>query len=210
MVVRDNTLHFSLTLLFVMGLLLTAATTTTRSADPDDHIGTHSPQQAKAIIAQRSQNALQALKTRNASRLSAYVHPRRGLRFSPYVCTDKSDLTFTRRQVRNFGRDRKRYNWGAYDGSGEPIRLTWTEYYKKFVYAGDFAGARQITYNTARARGNTINRLHATYPNSIFVEYHLPDPDPERGTNWKSLWLIWQPWQATWYLVGIANDQWTI
>ena len=40
------------------------------------------------------------------------------------------DRKFTRRQVRNLGRTHRVYNWGDYDGTGEPIRLTWRKYFE--------------------------------------------------------------------------------
>lgn len=166
-----------------------------------------SPQQAQRIIAIRSLNAVAALHDRKLVRLAGYVHPRRGLRFSPYVSAAREDLRFSRRQIRNLGRTPRRYTWGSYDGSGEPARLTWRQYYQRFVYARDYARAPQVLYNVITHRGNITNNLKQTYSNAILVEYHYPATGDE--LNWKSLWLIWQKQGATWYLSGVANDEWS-
>jgi hypothetical protein len=182
--------------------------------DPDEggstRIGWHTPGQAKAIISTRARAVTQALKSRRLGDFARFVHPTRGVRFSPYIHASGSDRVFSRSQVRNFYRDAHIYNWGEYDGSGEPIRLRWRDYYTKFVYRRDFANASQVFYNTFTHRGNTINNLKSFYgSNSIFVEFYIPVPAPNE-MQWGSLWQVWKKRGGTWYLVGIANDQWTI
>jgi hypothetical protein len=166
--------------------------------------------QAEKVIAPRANGVITALKKRQMNQLSQFVHPQNGLRISPYVSASYRNLWFSDDQVRHLGNSNTRYLWGQYDGTGDPIRLTWREYFNKFVYSRDFAAAPEINYNTTKARGNTINNLHDFYPGSILVEYYTPDPTAADGMNWQSLWLVFQPRGTTWYLVGIAHDQWTI
>lgn len=190
-----------LALLFASGALPTSA----------DGAGPviYSSQQAKKIIVSRARAVVTALHDRKMNGLASYVHPTRGLRFSPYVAATKSDRVFSRAQVRRLGRNAARYEWGHYDGSGDPIRLTWREYYKQFVYNRNFAAAREINYNTFRQRGNDVNNLKSFYPHTIAVEYFVPDPKKD-GNDWHGLWLIFQPRGHVWYLTGIVHDQWTI
>lgn len=172
-------------------------------------IGAHSPATARNIIEARSRNALSALRMPHMSRLSTYVHPTRGLRFSPYVSTDTSDRVFSRNQMRYLGNSSRVYHWGSFDGTGDPIRLTWRGYYRRFVFDRNFAAAPMVNYNTAISRGNATNSLNSRFPGAIFVEYHFPGTDAMNFMNWRSLWLIWQRSGATWYLSGIAHDEWT-
>jgi hypothetical protein len=172
-------------------------------------MGTHSPAAARSIIEARSRNALNVLKLPHMSRLSNYVHPTRGLRFSPYVSADNSDRVFSRNQVRYLGNSTQPYHWGEADGTGDDILLTWRNYYRRFVYDRNFVAAPKVLYNTAISRGNTTTNLNARYPGAIFVEYHFPGTDAMNFMNWKSLWLIWQRSGTTWYLSGIAHDEWT-
>ena len=169
------------------------------------------PADTRRTIARRAGEAVAALRARDTARLSRFVHPDKGLRFSPYVFVQPdSDRVFTRAQVARLARDPGRYHWGAYDGSGEPIRLTFAEYHKRFVYDKHYARAREINVNTFKRRGNTTNNLRSAYPKSVAVEYHVPGVGEQRDHNWGSLWLVWQKKGAAWYLVGIAHDAWTI
>ncbi len=99
-------------------------------------MGTHSPAAARTIIEARSRNALSALRLPHMSRLSRYVHPTRGLRFSPYVSADASDRVFSRNQVRYLGNSSQGYHWGSFDGTGDDILLTWRNYYRRNAETG--------------------------------------------------------------------------
>lgn len=169
----------------------------------------YSPAQAEKIIAPRASGVIMALKNRQMNQLSQFVHPQNGLRFSPYVFVSRRDLVFSRAQIRHLGNSSTTRHWGEYDGTGNPIRLTWREYFQTFVYNRDFAASSEIRYNVVTKRGNTINNLHPFYPGSIVVEYYTPGSKTYSGLDWQGLWLVFQPRHATWYLVGIAHDQWT-
>lgn len=54
-----------------------------------------------------------------------------------------------------------------------------------------------------------MNSLRDDYPNALLVEYYAPAKPAGNGMDWRSLWLVWQRKDATWYLVGIANDETT-
>ena len=44
-------------------------------------------------------------------------------------------------QVSSLESDEEVYTWGLEDGIGEPIRLTGTEYFDRYVYNADYASA---------------------------------------------------------------------
>lgn len=173
------------------------------------------PRQAEELVGVRARQVMLALKSRNFARLSALVHPRKGLRFSPYHSVNLErggDLVFTRSQVKSLLGNRKRYHWGDEDGSGDPIRLTYASYHRKFVYDHDYLKAKQITFNSEHlSSGNLINNLRESYPSSIIVEYHFPGfAEKYGGMDWKSVWLVFEPEGSQWYLVGLAHGEWTI
>lgn len=167
------------------------------------------PQAAQRAVGARSLAVVRALKNRDTKMLSLYVDAKRGLRFSPYVFAAKSDKVFSILQVRHLNRNKTRYLWGSYDGSGDPIRLTWNDYRKTFIYSRNFFAVKP-SFNTFVRRGNLKNNLAQTYPRGVFVEYYLPGANPKfGGLDWRSLWLVWNRSGNTWKLVGIAGDQWT-
>ena len=168
--------------------------------------------EAEQTIARRARQAILALKSRNLNKLSELVHSAKGLRFSPYhsVNLEKhGDLVFSRRQVKGLMTSKKRYLWGAEDGSGDPIRKTFAAYYRLYVYDHDFSKAKDVTYNSdTLSSGNLVNNIRESYPAAIIVEYHFPGFEEKYGgMDWKSLWLIFEQQGNEWYLVGIAHGE---
>ena len=168
--------------------------------------------QAKRAIAGVSRATVTALGERDLEALSQLVHPVDGVRFSPYGFVDPdSDRVLTATELVSAGEDSSRYLWGYYDGSGEPISLTFNEYYERFVYDADFSRAERTGYDTQIGVGNSINNAADVYPGCITVEYHFSGFDPEmQGLDWRSLRLVFSRYTDNWYLVGIVHDEWTI
>jgi hypothetical protein len=159
-----------------------------------------------------------ALHERDLDRLSTYVHPDLGLRFSPYTyvrvgsgTSGQDDLVFTAAEVKGLFDDTTVYEWGQFDGSGDPIEMTFTQYYDRFVYDVEFAYPDAVAYNLFIGQGNTINNIPQVYPDAATVEYHFEGFDPQyAGMDWRSLRLVLEEKAGTWYLVGIVHDEWTI
>jgi hypothetical protein len=173
-------------------------------------LGTMSPQAARKMVGAQSRAVIAALKKRDMIALSRYVHPQLGLRFSPYSTVQKSDRAFPIAQVRRLNQNKTRYLWGSYDGTGDPIRLTWNAYYKEFVFPHDYTRAPKTQYNSDIVSGYT-SAIRDFYPKAIFVRYLFPGFNPKyEGMDWRGLWLVWNRSGNGWKLVGIANDQWTI
>lgn len=175
-------------------------------------ITAYSESEAQAIISNRAVEVILAMKNSDFAKLSTYVHPQKGVQFSPYSYVNiKGDLIFSAQKIRNGATDQTKYVWGAYDGSGFPIEQTFQQYFKGFVYSHDFANVKEISYNRSIGRGNTINNIFDAYPKSIVIEYHFPGFDPKYGgVDWESLRLVFEEFNGNWYLVGIVHDQWTI
>lgn len=181
----------------------------TAEPTPTKPVSKEEKQKAAKAAADR---ILQAIKAKDMNQLAAYVDPEAGVRFSPYGTIDtKQDLVFTAEQLQKLTSDNKEYVWGSYDGSGEPIKLTFNQYYGKFVYDHDFAKAPKVGINTVVGTGNTLNNIAEAYPGSTFVEYHFPGFDKKyEGMDWASLRLVLTEAKEGWKLVGIVHDQWTI
>jgi hypothetical protein len=171
-----------------------------------------SSRDAEKIIQKRARQAILALKNRDMETLSKIVHPDKGVRFSPYSYIDSTrDVVLKAKQVKSLFADTTKYFWGTSDGSGEEIRMTFIRYFKLFIYDHDFASAKQNAYQTIVGRGNMINNISEVYPNAIWVEYHFPGFEKAyQGMDWRSLRLVFEKKEKTWYLVGIIHDQWTI
>jgi hypothetical protein len=170
------------------------------------------PEIAERIIKTRSDELIQALKAKDADLIAEYVHPDKGVRFTPYthVSTD-SDQVFDQESMKGFFSDQQVYLWGNYDGSGYEIRLTPSQYYEKFIYTADFMNAEEVGYNEVLSVGNMLENQFEVYENPIIVEYYFSGFNPEyEGMDWQSLRLVFEEYEDEWKLVGIIHNQWTI
>jgi hypothetical protein len=172
------------------------------------------PEEAEKIIASRAEQVITALKDVDMNKLGKLVHPKKGVRFSPYAYTEvKQDLVFKGKELEELMNSGKVYNWGTFDGTGDPIKLTFRDYYKLFVYDRDYANPEKKAYNELIMRGNTIVNIRDVYPDSIFVEYHFSSDIVAGEPNdmaWSSLRIIFELYKGEWYVSGISHDQWTI
>ncbi|HEY8392710.1 MAG TPA: BsuPI-related putative proteinase inhibitor [Capillibacterium sp.] len=168
--------------------------------------------EAKAIIANLATAVMEALRAKDAEKLASFVHPAKGVRFTPYTYVNPGqDLVFTPEEIRNFFNDDRRYLWGHYDGSGEEIRLTPGEYYAAFIYTADFLQAEAIGYNQVLSHGNMLENQFEVYENPIIVEYYFSGFDPAyQGMDWQSLRLVFEEDKDEWWLTGIIHNRWTI
>ncbi|WP_088833940.1 hypothetical protein [Paenibacillus tyrfis] len=172
---------------------------------------TLSPDAAEKVIAGEAEAVIAALKHQDMKQLQQYIHPEKGIRFSPYATVDvKHDLVFKAGQLPGLLQDKTVNTWGTYDGSGAPIQLTFQDYYKRFVYDRDYATPEKIGYNEIVRQGNSVINILEAYPHSIFVEYHFSRDADHNEMGWSSLRLVFQQHAEVWYLVGIVHDQWTI
>lgn len=168
------------------------------------------PLSSEQLVLDRSAEVIAALRDRDMITLSHYVLPQSGLRFSPYAAVKDTDQVFPADEVAGLMADPTVYTWGAYDGSGKPINLAFTDYFSKFIYDVDFANAPQLALNHRLGVSTTLDNSAEYYPGAMIVEYYFPGFDPQyTGMDWRSLRLVFMEDNHTWYLVGIIHDQWT-
>ena len=171
-------------------------------------ITTRAPEE---VVPNLASQAVLALKNRDMQALAALVHPVAGLRFTPYAYVQPSNLVLPAHQLPNVFEDATVYHWGVYDGSGEPMDLTFAQYYANFVYDQDYAQAEEVSHNQRLGTGNSIDNSREFYPGAFVVEYYFSGFEPQyAGMDWRSLRLVFQKHEGTWYLVGIIHDEWTI
>lgn len=154
----------------------------------------------------------QHLAHRNWSELAGTVHPQKGVLFSPYGFVDtESAVVFDHAEVRRAGADSTERIWGTFDGTGDPIRMTFNEYYERFVYDADYAALDCGAPNERLAHGNTLNNIDEVFSeDSVFIECHDSGSDQYGGMDWRSLRIVLEPTGRRWVLVGLVHDEWTI
>ena len=173
-----------------------------------DEEGKITSESAESIIKDKATKVMEALKVRDIEILTEYVHPEKGLRFTPYTTVDTAkDVVFSIEELKKFNAEDELV-WGTYDGKGDDIILTPNEYYEEFVYTKDFLSADQIGYNEVLSSGNMIENQFEAYKNPIIVEYYIPGEEFENA--WQSLRLVFEEYEGDWKLVGIIHNEWTI
>ena len=181
----------------------------TQAVEPTKQVKTATPQ--PSTLEEVATEILYGLDNKNLAKIAPYVHPEMGVRFSPYGYVSDDDVVFTADGFADLFKDNKRYMWGFYDGIGDPIALTFSEYYQLFVYNAEYINAEQIGYNQQIGQGNSMNNITEYYPGAEFVEYHFSGFDPQYGgMDWQSLRLVFIKEKGQYFLVGIVHAQWTI
>ena len=154
-------------------------------------------------------SVLSTLNAKDEERFASYVHPNKGVRFSPYAYVDTTnDLQFSASEMEDLWSDSTEYVWGQYDGSGFPIELTFEEYYDEFIYDRDYIFADETSINERLGEGNTIDNSQDVYNDAVIVEYHFTHSG--NFMDWSSLRLAMEEDNGSWYVVGIIHDEWTI
>lgn len=152
------------------------------------------------------------LQRQDYARLASYVHPDRGLTFTPYSTVNfEVDLTFTPDQIKDLAQDQTVYTWGVEDGRGDPIRMTMAQYIDRYVYDKDYCQATEVGIDRIMTGGNALENLAEEYTGCRFVDFSFPSADPVNdGLDWSSLKLVFAPKGGGWLLVGIVHGEWTI
>jgi hypothetical protein len=173
---------------------------------------TPTPQATETLtLEETASHVIAALAAENFTTLAEVVHPTMSVRFSPYAYVLDEHLVFKAEDLPGLMESDAVNIWGMYDGSGEPIELTFNDYYDEFVYSADFANPEQMAVDERIGDGNSINNIHEYYPGSVFVEYHFSGFDEQYGgMDWESLRLVFIQEEGSWFLVGIVHDEWTI
>ena len=167
---------------------------------------------ANAELTEYAYEILGYIKADDYGALSQAIHPEYGVVFSPYATiTLTSNKRFTAMQVGGFSEDENQYVWGKYDGKGDPIELTPSEYFKTFVFDKDYTLASVIGVDTIVKSGNSLENIQEVFPNARFIDFHIPGTDPDSGgLDWSSLRFGFEEYMGELKLTVILHSEWTI
>ncbi|MFU8827714.1 MAG: hypothetical protein ACNA70_09545 [Brevefilum sp.] len=173
---------------------------------------TPAPTETPPLTLEETANeVINALAARDLEKVAEFVHPMKGVRFSPYTYVEDDHLVFMPEDLPGLVGSDQVYLWGAYDGTGDPIELTFDGYYERFLYSADFANPEAMAVDEELGWSSMINNIAEFYPGASFVEYHFSGFNPDYGgMDWVSLRLVFIQEDGVWFLVGMVNDQWTI
>jgi hypothetical protein len=159
-----------------------------------------------------SSKILKSLKEKDYIGLAEFIHPKLGIRFSPYAYIDTTaDQLLSRNRLIALSKSQKKIKWGFEDATEKPIKLSINNYVKEFIYDVDFLNAEKNGVNKFFGGGNSLNNLKEIYPGCNFAEFYFSGFDPKfEGMDWRALRLVFKDYKKKYYLIAIVHDQWTI
>lgn len=152
-----------------------------------------------------------SLKEQDYAALATFVHPEKGVTFTPYSTVNfDTDRTMSAQEVKSLAGDPASHIWGYLDGRDTLIELTNQNYFAQFVFNVDYTQAPEIGVDRVMTSGNALENLSQAYPGCRFVDFSFPLLDANnQGLDWCSLKLVFEPSETNWQLVGIIHGQWT-
>lgn len=161
-------------------------------------------------LAQSSWDTLQAIRQENWQEVAKATHPELGLRFSPYLYLQSTDVLVSADALLALTQTTTPRLWGTQQGSGEPLEMSFEAYYERYIYSADFFFADVIGYNQQAHPSNLLDNCGEIYLHNAFIDYHFEGFNPDYGgMDFRTLRLIFAPYQNEWRLVAIVNDEWT-
>lgn len=152
---------------------------------------------------------LQHLKSKKYANLARLIHPQKGVRFSMYGYVSDKDKKFSVTDFKNNIDAPIKFTWGDKDGTGDPLKVTFAEYLRTWVFKKDFSKSK-LTINEFQGVGNSKNNLLEVYPNAVFTENYIPGTKANAEMDWYALRMVFEEYRGMYFLVAIINDQWTI
>ena len=153
---------------------------------------------------------IKLIKIRDINALSEYVHPKKGVMFSPYSDLKNNDnIILEKKEMIKIYEKNEELVWGEYDGTGTRILLTFDNYFDRFIYDADFI-EYEPNYDSIMGTGNTLENMNSVFPDARSVEYYTPRTEEYAYMDWKSLRLLYEMYKGEYYLVAIIHNEWTI
>ena len=161
-------------------------------------------------LVEQSYNVLSYIRELDYVSLSQLVHPEYGIYFSPYSNINlTSNQWFSSDMLARIDKVEDPFVWGVYDGSGEPISMTADEYFARFVYDRNFAGAPTVTIDRIAKSGNSLENTVELFPGCRFVDFYIPAQSVD-ALDWSLLRLIYEEYNGSLYLVAIVHNEYTV
>lgn len=168
------------------------------SLKPDSAVIKHKEKIDTVLLMNVSEEILKYFKTKNYKKIALFIHPKDGLRFSPYAHIDTTkDRVFSAAQLLQLARQNNRINWNSSSDGEKPDILTIDEYFTKFVYDVDFLKAELKSINEYHSQGTDLNNINETYPECVVVEFFFSGFEKKyEGLDFRALRLVYK-WKIT-------------
>ena len=200
----------------VAGILISSALYATTGfslfGEPPDRLPSYADVD-NARLAEFAFDILELIKERDYAAISRLAHPEYGVVFSP--CATVSFATnkrFSARQMAAFGDDKNIYVWGINSIGGDPIEMTPSDYFARYVFDRDYTSAAAVGLNHIVRSGNALENITEAFPDALFVDFHIPgvEKDASEEPEWSSLRLGFEEYNGTLRLTLILHSERTV
>ncbi|MCR8658843.1 hypothetical protein [Paenibacillus endoradicis] len=145
--------------------------------------------------------------------IAPYVAEDVAVRFSPYpYIREDVDFELTQLQFVTAMSADTIVTAREYDGSGEPMELTFAQYYHEFINDRAYATDAVVGVNTTNGLGSMIQNWQDIYSTEQYtsVEYYIEGTAEYEGMDWNSLRLVFEEQAGQYFLVAVIHGQWTM
>ncbi len=160
------------------------------------------------VIDVKADTVMQALRDRDMTPVALETHPEKGLLISADGFIDETDPQFIADFVAGLMADTTVYSWGFGFGDGEEIRYTFADYLSEIAYTEDLAQPDLIGFRERVSSGNTIDNSQQVFPDGVVIEYYYAGTEEYGYLDWRSIRLVFEPFENDWKLVAIVADAW--
>lgn len=165
-----------------------------------------------SLLLEQAYKVAAAMRDQDYQTLSLYVHPTQGVIFTPYSTVDlQANLCFLPSQIAGLAQDSQNYVWGISDGKGDPLTMTMSKYFARYVYNADYTQAPILGIDRVIGSGNALENVSEVFPEARFVEFYFPSLAPEHnGFDWCGLKLVFSVYEGEYKLIAVIHSEWTI
>ncbi len=177
--------------------------------------GADNPHEGELL--EKSETIFRLLEQLNWTELADHTHPEKGIFFSFYADAGNpfsNEVTFSRSEFGELDGSEP-FIWG-YDMGDYAFEFTVNDYISKFIVnhsmRWDGENSQEIDYeiitfnNSVVQSGGIINTIPEYFPEAKYVEYYSPPPSDDLWHQWQALRFIYEQYDGSWYLIGIARD----
>ena len=166
-----------------------------------------------AELSRLAYSILEDIKAGDYRALSRAAHPELGVLFSPHATLDElANKRFSADEIAAFGTDTNVYVWGLGSDSGEPIEMTPSDYFAKYVFRKDYTTAPFVGINNVVRTGNALENMTDIFPDMQFVEFHIPgtEQNPTEDFDWCTLRLGFEEYNGSLRLAAVIYSKWSV
>ena len=162
-------------------------------------------------LAQLAFQVASTIKSGDYDKLSDFVHPDYGIVFSPYATVSlSSNRWFTADQVADFDKNSEQYVWGLTNDGGEPMQMSVSDYFSRYVFNYDYTLAPLVGINYIVRSGNSVENIMDAFPGSQFVDLCYPGSSESENQDWSTLRLVFENYNGQLMLTAIIHSEYTI